>query len=417
MSPAFPHGMAGSWPDFPSAFPSRFLPPQEWQAAVDFGGCDDRLRGMKKLLPLLCLFCLLVLVVPTPLTSKEFTGYEDVGAGMWSYGFIYRAQQEGFFDAASHFHPQQTVNRAQLAKMVYTMAQKKGLLQSGASEGAAQFADVSEDSWYFRYVTTVASLGFMTGYDGENGEKTGRFGPEDSVTRAQVAKVVALSSGISLPVNANYVPTFSDVDEAQWFYDAVRRVAFHCVMTGYEDGSFGAEQALTREQVAKVIVKVLSPGCDANGTSFRYDNTMYRYSLRYPSDYVVYAGLNREAMTFVPPTPGSEKVTVTHNDVQPFCCRSPALGIEAFTTTFGAKDWLTAHLSEYDGQGNLDNITELVFQGKKAVQYQGTGGAGSALRVIAVEKSDKDGKPFLLVLHLNSEDARLRSVLESVTFP
>lgn len=371
---------------------------------------------MKKLLPILCLFCLLVLVAPTPSTSKEFTGYEDVSAGMWSYGFIYRAQQEGFFDTGTNFYPRQTVNRAQLAKMVYTIAQKKGLLQSGADMGSAKFADVDEKTWYYPYVTTVASLGFMTGYDGDDGEKTGRFGPEDPVTRAQVAKVVALSGGISLPVNANYVPTFSDVDEAQWFYDAVRRVAFHCVMTGYEDGSFGAEEPLTREQVAKVIVKVLSPGCDANGTSFPYDNATYKYSLRYASDYIAYAGLNLEAMTFVPPTTASAKVSVTHNDTQPFCCEPAVLSIEAFTTSFGAKDWLTAHLSDYDAQGNLDNITELVFKGKKAVQYQGAGSQSSTLRVIVVESSDKDGKPFLLVLNLNMEDAALRSVLESVTF-
>lgn len=371
---------------------------------------------MKKLLPILCLFCLVVLIIPTPSTSKEFTGYEDVSAGMWSYGFVYRAQQEGFFDPATNFHPRSRVDRAQLAKMVYTIAQKKGLLQSGVDTASVQFSDVDEKAWYYRYVTTVASLGFMTGYDDDDGMKTGRFGPEDPVTRAQVAKVVALSGGISLPVNASYVPTFTDVDESQWFYDAVRRVAFHCVMTGYENGSFGAEDPLTREQVAKVIVKVLNPGCDANGTTFPYDNATYKYSLRYGVEYVAYASTDQEKMTFIPPTAASTKVYVAHNDAMPFCCEPVVLAIEAFSTSFGAKDWLTAHLGDYDTQGNLDNITDLVFQGKKAAQYQGGGNIGSPWRIIVVESSDKDGKPFLLVLNLNMEDANLRSVLESVTF-
>ena len=48
---------------------------------------------------------------------------------------------------------------------------------------------------------------------------------------------------------------FSDVSEGDWYYEAVRFVQENGLMNGYSDGRFGANDTLSRAQLAQILFK------------------------------------------------------------------------------------------------------------------------------------------------------------------
>lgn len=56
--------------------------------------------------------------------------------------------------------------------------------------------DVPVDQWFAPYIRDVAEKGIVTGYRDDNGRSTGLFGPGDSVTVEQLAKMAVISAHI-----------------------------------------------------------------------------------------------------------------------------------------------------------------------------------------------------------------------------
>ena len=65
-------------------------------------------------------------------------------------------------------------------------------------------------------------------------------------------------------------PTFTDVNEADWFYGDVRELSGMKVINGYEDGSYKPENAVTRAEFLKLLVTLL---CDE---MFTPDGAMFK---------------------------------------------------------------------------------------------------------------------------------------------
>lgn len=108
------------------------------------------------------------------------------------------------------------------------------------------FSDVEQDAWYAPYVHKLAKAGVVTGFE------DGTFRPAETVTRAQVAKMLYALSG-SVPVN--YLMTFSDVDQNAWYAEAVRWAASQKIVTGFEDGTFRPDAPVTRQDLAVMLVR------------------------------------------------------------------------------------------------------------------------------------------------------------------
>ncbi|MCK5020209.1 MAG: S-layer homology domain-containing protein, partial [Candidatus Peribacteraceae bacterium] len=58
--------------------------------------------------------------------------------------------------------------------------------------------DVSVDRWYAPYVYGLAQSGILSGYRDSRGKPTGEYGPENSVTYGEIAKMVVEAAGISI---------------------------------------------------------------------------------------------------------------------------------------------------------------------------------------------------------------------------
>ena len=120
------------------------------------------------------------------------------------------------------------------------------------------FDDVAQGTWYYDYVTQAASLGLMTGYRNGSDAFTGDFGPEDTLTRGQVATVLWRIAGYPEPTED--AAPFPDVDDpAQFYYKAVAWCSENGIITGFQggqyDGLFRPGDAVSREQLALMVYR------------------------------------------------------------------------------------------------------------------------------------------------------------------
>ncbi|MFA5855358.1 MAG: S-layer homology domain-containing protein [Candidatus Gracilibacteria bacterium] len=80
---------------------------------------------------------------------------------------------------------------------------------------------------------------------------------------AGIGLIALLASFVSFASVAS-ASTFSDVDSDHYAFDAIDALSDMGVMTGYADGTFGAEDSITREQVAKILVEAFVGGVDSS---------------------------------------------------------------------------------------------------------------------------------------------------------
>ena len=106
--------------------------------------------------------------------------------------------------------------------------------------------DVAPGDWFYTYVRYMFCEGIVSGYP------DGTFRPYASTTRGQTSKIVTLAFGFE--INTEGGPHFSDVGETSAFYPYIETLYNLDVVGGYGDGSFGPNNAITRGQIAKVVV-------------------------------------------------------------------------------------------------------------------------------------------------------------------
>jgi len=106
------------------------------------------------------------------------------------------------------------------------------------------FADVAEGTWCYDTVQYVSKNALMGGYG------NGLFGVNDNLTRAQFAQI--LYNKESHPM-VNYLVAFSDVAGEAWYTEAVCWAASQGIVGGYGDGLFGPNDSITREQLAVML--------------------------------------------------------------------------------------------------------------------------------------------------------------------
>ena len=124
-----------------------------------------------------------------------------------------------------------------------------------------KFADNCDPSaWYYNEVNKAAAddAQYMNGYSDTN-----LFGPNDTITRAQVAQVLFNMAGnrtdMDLPegsYNEIYgYASFGDVNGKMWYGKAIAWAKAAGIVTGYGDGTFAPENNITREEFATMLAR------------------------------------------------------------------------------------------------------------------------------------------------------------------
>lgn len=188
-------------------------------------------------------------------TALAFT---DVPAEAWFASYVSALEDEGIIDSGELFRPAQTLNRAELVKMVMEAI---GAMDNYEAPPTATFDDVPSEAWFSSYVEEAATRSIVRGYEDEQGNLTGVFGPADPVTRAAAVKILVGAFDISIP-NGSSSGRFPDVHQNDWFADYVLAASEAGLVGGYSDGTFKPANLVTRAEMAKMLSLAINPEID-----------------------------------------------------------------------------------------------------------------------------------------------------------
>ena len=87
-----------------------------------------------------------------------------------------------------------------------------------------------------------------------SGYPDGTFKPNQAISRGEFAAIVARFTNIT----GDQPPAFSDLDPNHWSYQAICQVAAKGWLSGYPDGSFKPNQPITRAEVATISNRMLN---------------------------------------------------------------------------------------------------------------------------------------------------------------
>lgn len=110
---------------------------------------------------------------------------------------------------------------------------------------SAPFTDVDTAKWYHLSVDYVLTHKMM------NGVSSRAFAPNANLTRGMLVQILYNLEGKPKGTAAN----FSDVQADAWYAEAVGWAASNKVVTGYADGTFRPNVAVTREQAAAILYR------------------------------------------------------------------------------------------------------------------------------------------------------------------
>ena len=113
-----------------------------------------------------------------------------------------------------------------------------------ATDVSDLFLDIAPDAWYKDAVQYAYDNGLMTGVSATE------FDPEATTTRAMIVSILARLEGVTTAQAAG----FADVNDNDWYATAVNWAANVGVVNGYEDNTFQPNTAITREQLAAILM-------------------------------------------------------------------------------------------------------------------------------------------------------------------
>ena len=168
--------------------------------------------------------------------------FADVPSGGWAADAVAFVTARQLFNGTSDttFSPNSSMTRAMLAVVLHNLEGNPAPAVSGS------FADVSDNAWYAGAVNWAGNAGIVAGY------ADGMFGPNNSITREQLAVILWRSAGNPAP-SSGALP-FTDADQAgEYARDALCWAVENGVMSGRGGGILDPRGIATRAQTAQML--------------------------------------------------------------------------------------------------------------------------------------------------------------------
>ncbi len=141
--------------------------------------------------------------------------------------------------------PQNNITRAEVATIFFRL-----LTDDVRDENLTKtnrYSDVAATSWYNTAVSTLSSMGIITGYP------DGTFRPNAAITRVEFAAIAARFDNDGDKTAAK----FSDI-ATHWAKDEISIAYNNGWITGYPDGTFGPQRDITRAETMTLVNRVLN---------------------------------------------------------------------------------------------------------------------------------------------------------------
>ncbi len=179
--------------------------------------------------------------IPNEPNTGETQVFVDVPTDHWAYGYIMELYNEGIIsgETPTLFVPDDNITRAEFTKIAV-------LLFGLTPEGASSFADVASDDWSAPYIAAAQSAGII------NGTSETTFGPDEYITREQIAAIVGRYYNMSSETPLNYADAADIEPYALPFVSALTQAG---ILTG-DNGYFMPKSPATRAEAAAIMARV-----------------------------------------------------------------------------------------------------------------------------------------------------------------
>ncbi|WP_339212634.1 S-layer homology domain-containing protein [Solibacillus sp. FSL W8-0372] len=167
----------------------------------------------------------------------------------WAEEQIMFLAEKGWISGYSDgtYKPNNTITRAQAAAILSEFLALTPLNKT------ISFIDVEKSFWALESIHLVAQHKII------NGIGEGRFSPHTILTRAQMAQVFYNAGFYSQSAN-NGENSFEDVNKFYWAYIAIETMKQEGIMAGYTISRFGPNNPVTRAQMAAMIYRIHEKG-------------------------------------------------------------------------------------------------------------------------------------------------------------
>lgn len=196
-------------------------------------------------------------------------------------------------------------------------------------------------------VDKVAAAGIMQGYP------DGSFKPNNTITRAEFAKVATLARDVDNP-HAAYTQQlfhFSDLKEGAWYNQYIQNAANAGLMQGDAEGTFRPNDTVSLAEVYTVMLRMIGHNMDGEG-NWPHNYMSKAAVLGAPVNGVTTAACNRGDVA---------KIVVWALDLNEKSDKADGVGQLAVATDVSAKE-LTVYLPESDIGRNLAYDTDCDWQ-------------------------------------------------------
>lgn len=176
--------------------------------------------------------------------TKNGMPFTDVKVGTWYYDAVAFVYENGLMQgtSATRFSPDSSLTRAMLAQILYNRAGKPTVKDKSA------FTDVANDAWYADAVIWAYGEGIVSGVGG------GKFAPDASITREQLAAMLYRAAGS--PEVQETTLTFNDASKvSSYAKSAICWAVEEGIVTGKGGNRLDPTGTATRAEVAQMLAR------------------------------------------------------------------------------------------------------------------------------------------------------------------
>ncbi len=226
----------------------------------------------KRILAGLLVVCMILTSFSVSVFATNQSIFDDVKADDWFYDEVFYVKSENLMNGISDtsFAPNDSTTRGMIVTVLWHL--------SGNPEvgGVIEFSDVNQDAYYADAVLWAVKNNIVLGYG------DGKFGPDDYITREQLATILYRYSDDKLYDESNVdLGSFTDADKiSDYAADAFKWAIAQGVIGGMDDATLAPQGNATRAQLAVILYRIINPS-DAPVNPEQKDTYTVTFELNY----------------------------------------------------------------------------------------------------------------------------------------
>ncbi len=195
----------------------------------------------------LCLALMLSLLPTAALAAKSSLPFTDVESSDWYYDAVQYVYENSMMSGTgdSTFSPNTTTTRGMIVTVLHR-------LEGCPNAAGTSFTDVDSGAYYATAVAWASSRGIVDGYG------NGKFGPNDTITREQMATILyryAVYSGYDVSAKGDLSQFADQASVSSYAAEAMAWAVDVGLISGVGNNTLAPRNGATRAQVAAILMR------------------------------------------------------------------------------------------------------------------------------------------------------------------